>query len=206
MVRHKIKFLLFDLNDTVLRHRHFNIFIKNTRIFGFKIFKALKEFNKLKYDYGEGKLSDRQIAEKVLESANKNKKLAKEVTKIYRSNVVEMPHMLDLLKQLKEGKRYKIVLLAGDGVEGIIFKRKKFQLDKYFDKIICTSDLGIHKDNKKFYEISLQMIKAEPEECLFIDDNKKFIATAESLGIKTIRFQGARKLKRELKRFGMSDY
>lgn len=211
----EIKFILFDLNDTILKHRHFNIIIKSAKIFGFKLFRALKEFNKLKYEYGKGKLSDKQIAEKVLQAANKDKKFAKEVTRIYRSNVVEMPEMLDLLKKLKSIKeknernkikyerKYKIILLAGDGIEGIIFKRKQFKLDKYFDKIICTSDLGIHKDNQKFYKSSLKMIKARPKECLFIDDNKKFIATAESCGIRTIMFRGARSLKRELRGSGI---
>ena len=200
----KIKFILFDLNDTVLKHRHFNILLKSAKIFGFKLFRALKEFNKLKYAYGLGKLSDKQLTEKVLQAAGRDKKFAKEVTLIYRSNVVEMPEMLDLLKELKRKKtyrikgkimtkwkneserRYKVILLAGDGAEGIIFKRKTFSLDKYFDMIICTSDLRIHKDDKKFYKKSLRIIKAKPSQCLFIDDNKRFIATAESVGIETI--------------------
>src|SRR3989344_2338485 len=74
---------------------------------------------------------------------------------------------------------------------------------KYFQYIIISAELGLKKPDKAFYEKALQIIKANAEECLFIDDKKKNCLGAEAIGIKSIVFKDAKQLRKELIRLGI---
>lgn len=120
------------------------------------------------------------------------------LTKIYRENVVLEPELFSLVQELKQ-KNYLLTILANESKEGMEFKIKKFELNKYFTKIYCSADLGIAKPARKIYEYVLQDLKLLPEEVIFIDNLERNILPARELGIKSILFKDVQRLKEELK-------
>ncbi|MFA5796931.1 MAG: HAD-IA family hydrolase [Candidatus Woesearchaeota archaeon] len=45
------------------------------------------------------------------------------------------------------------------------------------------------KPHKKLFQIALQKIHAQPQNCILIDDKPAYIATAKALGIHTCLYQ-----------------
>ncbi len=55
-----------------------------------------------------------------------------------------------------------------------------------FDPVIFSSDSGISKPNLKTYQIVLDKLGVNPQECLFIDNRHDNIEAAQQLSLKTI--------------------
>ena len=104
--------------------------------------------------------------------------------------------MFNLIIKLK--KNYKLSALANTAKEWFDFKRQKFDLDKYFDVIVTSGYTNIAKPDSKIYEIILNKLNANAEDCLFIDDKEKYLSPAKSIGMKTILFTNQIKLERKL--------
>lgn len=63
-------------------------------------------------------------------------------------------------------------------------------MDKYFDDIIASADVGATKDDREFYIESLKRLNIKnAEEVTFTDDDPKNVETAASLDIKTFYFE-----------------
>ena len=86
----------------------------------------------------------------------------------------------------------EIICLSNDVSEwSKKLKREKFGLEKYITKWFISGDLKCRKPSPETY---LKVIKKlggiEPEEILFIDDNKNNTDAAERLGIKSLLLSG----------------
>src|SRR5690606_16338716 len=93
----------------------------------------------------------------------------------------------DLLSKLKE-KGIKLGLLT-DGMP--IMQKNKVKalgLEKYFDEIVYSWEIGCHKPSESGIKFILNTLDAEPETSLMVGDNpKNDIEPAVSLGMKTVR-------------------
>lgn len=67
-----------------------------------------------------------------------------------------------------------------------------------FRERFFSYELGRVKKDPVTFTMVLQRIKRQPEECLLIDDSPVNIASAESVGIKGIRFENAVELTNRL--------
>ena len=81
--------------------------------------------------------------------------------------------------------------------------KQEFDLFKSFDPIIFSCDVGFRKPDPQIYEMALERLKCEPEECIFIDDKKRNTDAGEKLGIKGIVFEDASKLIEDLSKLGV---
>jgi epoxide hydrolase-like predicted phosphatase len=100
-------------------------------------------------------------------------------------------------------KRYRIALLsnAPSGfIRGIFAEH---DLERLFDEIIISSEVGMVKPSADIFHLTLQRLGVQPSEALFIDDNKKHTQAAEKIGIKSIQFLSAAQLRKELKERGV---
>jgi len=60
----------------------------------------------------------------------------------------------------------------------------KFGLDKYFDYVCFSCDVGYYKPDKEIYQITLEHLGLKPEETIMVGDNqKKDFEMPRSLGI-----------------------
>jgi len=63
----------------------------------------------------------------------------------------------------------------------------KMNLNKYFDDVILSYDVGITKPDSGIYELALERTKSKPDNCLFVGDggNNELLG-AKRVGIKTV--------------------
>ncbi|HUC78839.1 MAG TPA: HAD family phosphatase [Candidatus Saccharimonadales bacterium] len=100
---------------------------------------------------------------------------------------------------------YHIALLSNSPSELIRKIIKENDLEKYFDEIVVSSEVGMVKPNKEIFEFIIDRLAIDSSEILFIDDNKLYVEAAEKAGIKSIQFISAVKLKSDLYELG-KDY
>ncbi|GAA0573425.1 MULTISPECIES: HAD family hydrolase [Actinomadura] len=55
-----------------------------------------------------------------------------------------------------------------------------------FDAVVISSEVGMRKPDERIFRHALEMLGAEPAECVFIDDIEHNIRAAERLGIRGI--------------------
>jgi HAD superfamily hydrolase (TIGR01509 family) len=93
---------------------------------------------------------------------------------------------------------YKIVLLSNSASDYLRAEIKKYGLEKYFDHIVISSEVGMIKPELKIFEYSLNTLGLKPDQAIFIDDNPKDVASAEVAGIRSIVYTNVAVLQKEL--------
>ncbi len=118
-------------------------------------------------------------------------------TKTYISKNKTDYSVLEIAKKLKK-KGYKVALLSNaikPDIERCIDAKG---LDKIFSPIIYSFETRMRKPDAEIYNLILSKLKMKPDECVFIDDKRLNLETAEKLGINAILFENSRQLKNNL--------
>jgi putative hydrolase of the HAD superfamily len=117
---------------------------------------------------------------------------------VYRKEYKINKEMIELIKQLK--KRYKLCLLSNTPKFHKKLKASFRKLvEKLFDVIIYSCDVGSRKPEKRIYLFLLKKLRIKPQECAIIDDNIKNLGYPKKIGMKTIHFKSTKQLKRRLR-------
>jgi putative hydrolase of the HAD superfamily len=75
-----------------------------------------------------------------------------------------------------------------------------------FDFRIISHEVGVRKPEKRIYEILLERLESngvKPEECVFVDDRKENLDVIEEFGVKSILFEDAEQMIRDLRELGV---
>ena len=108
--------------------------------------------------------------------------------------------VISLIKYLKSN--YKIIAFTNVSKDAEEIRIKKGIYD-YFDLKLISCDEGMKKPDEDFYKLLIERSTLKPNELIFIDDSETNLLVAQKLGIKTIHFQNARQLKKDLKKLGV---
>ena len=127
---------------------------------------------------------------------------SEKLIKVYLDKFNIFDSVLEVAKKLKDNG-YKLVILANESIEAMDTKVKKFHLDKIFDNIYSSGEIGLAKPHKEAFEYVLNNLEVSSEEVVFIDNLKRNTKAAEKLGIKSIVFKDVEQLKKDLKMFGV---
>lgn len=111
--------------------------------------------------------------------------------------------MVSIVKILRQN-HYSSVLLSNANTAFIYTVLNKHGIAPLFDEIIISSEIGFAKPSKEIFDYTLQKLKADHNEVIFIDDRRENIQAAERLGIKSLVFTNAEKLKHELECLGIT--
>ena len=81
----------------------------------------------------------------------------------------------DLKKETREvleklQGRYKMAILSNGDSRSQHSKISKVDIEKYFDEVIVSGDIGIHKPDKRIFEYVADKLGVKVEECLMIGD------------------------------------
>jgi putative hydrolase of the HAD superfamily len=85
-------------------------------------------------------------------------------------------------------KHYQLALLSNDLSEWSNYLRDKFDINKYFDAVVISSDAKLHKPDTQIFALLLNRLSLPARDCVYIDDRRKNLAAAESLGMEPILF------------------
>ncbi|MDO6759091.1 HAD family phosphatase [Tamlana sp. 2_MG-2023] len=99
------------------------------------------------------------------------------------------PKRLEFIKTLKASGKYKLILLSNTNELHIDHIKEQVNFfDEFkncFDKFYLSHEINLAKPNYDIFEYVLEENNLKAEECLFIDDNKDNIISADALNFKT---------------------
>jgi len=117
--------------------------------------------------------------------------------RLIRANFTEIKGTREIIEELKT-RGFKLGLLSVHAKEWIEFCEKKYDYHKLFDEVVYSFEIGKLKPAREPFEEILKRLKIKAQECIFIDDSKRNLSTADSLGIKTIHFKNPEQLRKDL--------
>lgn len=105
----------------------------------------------------------------------------------------------DILKRLQHS-RFCIYCLSNNFPERVNYLNSKYKFKKYFDKLIFSYR---HKSLKSGHRIYRSILSDGFQKVIVIDDRKENLAYPKKIGFKTIKYDNASKLKKDLKKQGV---
>lgn len=128
-----------------------------------------------------------------------------EALKLYQTNWMdtmgeEIPGMYDIIKSLKKNGFPVIYGLTNWSAETFPTVQKTYHIFSLIDNIVVSGEVKQLKPNPEIFHTLLNKYNLKAEESLFIDDNLKNVEGAKAVGINALRFEGAEKLKEDLKK------
>lgn len=94
----------------------------------------------------------------------------------------------DFVKECRE-MGYRLIIASNASKGSFEWRNSKFGLMDVFDGRIISSDIGMRKPSKKFFNYLIKVVGFEPEEILLVDDRDSNIETADELGLETIKYE-----------------
>ncbi len=110
---------------------------------------------------------------------------------------------VDILKAIKESKKYRLYALTNWSSETFPWALKNFDFLGWFEGIVVSGDEKTRKPFHDFYHILLKRYNVEPSKAIFIDDNKHNYLAANEIGIDAIHFKSPQDLREELGKRGI---
>lgn len=96
--------------------------------------------------------------------------------------------VFDFIKECK-ALGYMTIAASNASKGSFEWRSNEYNLMKYFDGRIISSDIGIRKPSRKFFAYMIDILGYPPEEILLIDDQDINIENAQKLGIIGIKYE-----------------
>jgi putative hydrolase of the HAD superfamily len=106
-------------------------------------------------------------------------------------------------RDLARGQRVRMATLNNESEALNEYRIRTFGLRDIFPTFFTSCWLGVRKPTRGIYQRVLGMTQADPKRTLFIDDRAQNLAPAASLGVETLQFTNADKLRQELRKLGL---
>lgn len=103
-----------------------------------------------------------------------------------------------ILKNLIDNYEYRLIALTNWSAETFPHALERYLFLQWFEGIVVSGDEKCIKPNPEIYNILFDRYNLIPEECIFIDDNKKNIEAGRQLKMEGILFEGAEALTKSL--------
>ena len=113
------------------------------------------------------------------------------------------PDSLEIAEELANLKKYFLATLNNEILELNLYRIQHFDLAKYFQVFFSSCFLGLRKPDEAIYRAVLNILQRAPEQCVFVDDREVNLECPRELGLRTIHFQDAGQLRRELRENGV---
>ena len=99
-------------------------------------------------------------------------------------------------------KNYKLAMISNT-IEKHVKINRKLGRFKLFDVVIFSNEVGSTKGEKDIFLLAIEKLNVQSEECVFVDDIKKFLEIPKKLGMKTIHFKNSKQLVEDLRKLGL---
>lgn len=105
---------------------------------------------------------------------------------------------IELVPKLKQ-QGYKVGILANQSEETLNYLKEKYPpLFKVFDFYLWSCEHGMSKPDHRFFEKAIAAAQVPADQCLYVDDQDKFLEKAKGLGLHTLKFQSPEQFKQAL--------
>ncbi len=110
--------------------------------------------------------------------------------------------MKSLIKKLK--KKYRVAALSSIISSWVEVLEKKYDVSAHFHECHYSYNHRCDKPSSKFFMSAAKKMKAKPENCIVIDDSRKFLAAVKKTGARTVLFRNAKQLESQLRKMGVN--
>jgi putative hydrolase of the HAD superfamily len=203
MVQSSIEVILFDLGNVILPFSHYQIAEKLSYFSQRKefqdpqrIFSYLFDFEKGAVNgYEVGKVSSIQFFKSLKEYLHLSLSF-EDFIPIWNDIFTEDQGVSEIIRSLKGKKR--LGLISNTNPLHFDYILSKFSVIHILDKWILSHEVGFKKPDVHIFQKAMEWASVEPRKILLVDDMKKHVEVAVSLGMQGIHFISAQKLKEEL--------
>ncbi len=204
MNKNKIDTIIFDLGGVLIdwnpRYLYSKIFNTEEEITWFLENICTPEWNE-KQDAGR---SFEEATDELLEKFPEHEEAIKAWYGRWQETIRGPIHeTVDILKAIKDSKKYRLYALTNWSAETFPWARKTFDFLGWFEGIVVSGDEKTRKPFHDFYHILLKRYNVDPSKAIFIDDNKHNFLAANEIGIDAIHFQSPQDLREQLLRRGI---
>ena len=196
-----IKAVLFDFGGVIVNEcisflEYGDLFLKKFRKKGVEIdIENLGQWLEKKFEEIYHSAIERRLEDLVYEYLlAMGKEIDKELIKEVMEEIISIDYCklneeaVDAIKKLRE-MGYKLCIVSNwlEEFPRKFLKRKG--LDKYFDCIIISCDLGIRKPRREIFEEALKRLNIKPEEAIYVGDIEwTDIEGSKALGMKAVLY------------------
>lgn len=116
---------------------------------------------------------------------------------------VELPGMLQWLKEWKKDCGFRIISINNEGKELNDYRVQKFKLHQSFDAFISSCEVNMRKPDPGIFKLALGIAQAAPNQCVYFDDRIMLVNAAQKLGIRAfhhVSFESTKQILENLKK------
>ena len=195
-----IKLFVFDLGNVILPFEHRQIATKlheasriQDRFTPQEIFKFIFERERgLVNPYEEGRITSLEFFGRLRERYKLDLEI-EEFKDIWNTIFWENPEVNEAILYLKN-KGYPMFLLSDTNEFHFSYITERYPIVHSFDEWILSYEVGAKKPKQKIYDTIFEKTDAKPEEVFYIDDIPRYVAAAQSFGLKGMVFRSPKDL------------
>ncbi len=203
MTQSPIDVILFDLGNVILPFNHHQIAEKLFRFTREKEFQDPQKIFSYLFDHRDGIINDFDVGKilppEFFQSVKTTLDLSisfDEFLPLWNNIFVEDREVSQIILSLKD--KWRLGLLSNTDPLHFSHILSEFPIIQIFDKWILSYEVGFKKPAIEIFQKAIQWASVEPKKILFIDDIKKYVEVAISLGMCGIHFISSDQLREEL--------
>lgn len=164
-----------------------------------------KDIKDLYADFYRGKYSESEFWNAVLKHFHleENEYLnPKSLSAEYLNSYEPWQDILDMVKKLQA--KYKVGLLSDLTAVMRDHIKKMHNIEEYFPTAVYSCDTGIgmlKTDGPEIFDLILKKMNVLPQECLFIDNSKSKIESAQKAGLNIMLFENKEQFFKDIEKF-----
>jgi putative hydrolase of the HAD superfamily len=203
MIQPPIEVILYDLGNVILPFNHFQIAEKLSRFSQEKKFQDPSNLFSYLFNFENGAVNGYEVGKlSSLEFFQSLRKILylplsfEQFIPIWNEIFTENREVSQII--LSQKGRWKLGLLSNTNPLHFDYILSKFSIIRVFDQWILSHEVGFKKPAVEIFQKAIEWASVEPRRILFIDDMKRHVEVAASLGIRGIHFLSAEQLREEL--------
>lgn len=203
MIQPPVEVILYDLGNVILPFNHFQIAEKLSRFSERKEFQDPPKMFSYLFDFEKGAVNGYEVGKvsslEFFQSLREFLQLSlsfEDFIPIWNEIFIEDQEVSQII--LSQKGRWKLGLLSNTNPLHFDYVLARFSIIRVFDRWILSHEVGFKKPAVEIFQKAVQWASVEPRKILFIDDMKKHVEVAATLGIQGIHFVSAVQLREEL--------
>jgi len=161
----------------------------------------IKAHSKFAEDFQKGLISEDTFWQRICGELNVPKPTGHSLwTDAFKAAYVPREDMFSVAASLQENGCKTALLSNTEAPAMRYFHQLRYDM---FDVLVFSCAEGTRKPERKIYELTIERLRSQPGQSVFIDDKPEYINGAKEVGIVTILFQSVEQVKDELSRLGV---
>ncbi len=133
-----------------------------------------------------GRVSEEVLWRDVASTIKASPHAWQELAHAFYSCVRVNTELLNFMRDLRP--HYKTAILSNATPAVYLLATQQFHLDQEVDTIIISAQVGATKPHPEIYQIAADRLNIVSHEAIYVDDEWRFVAGAEAIGMRGVQF------------------